>query len=417
MLLKSSLVKKISIVLSSTAGAQVISFLFVPLITRLYGPEVYGVQSVFLSIVAILTPLGALTLPLAIVLTSEREETNKVIEANMAISIIMFFVIFSCVLIVKYSGFNFFSINDLGGWAYCIPFYLMVTTWVDIIKKDMIKSDKYIILARSNIISSIITNVIKYVGGLFSSTSIMLVGVINVSNLLNSVICYKLNGLKFTCNIKFGEIKQILRQYADFPKYRCPQMLLNAISQDLPVVLLSMSFGLKSAAYYGLCRTLFTAPVNLLGNSLNSVLYPKYVNMRNEGQNVSRLLIKSTLSLMVISIIPFGAFIFFGSQIFTLVFGEEWVMAGHYAKWLAILCFFILISRPSISLIPVIKVQKHFLIIEVFSFILRVVSLLVGIYYYKDELISVELFCLASSLIYVAIILFVFIESKKRHIL
>ncbi|EKO3436068.1 oligosaccharide flippase family protein, partial [Vibrio fluvialis] len=271
--------------------------------------------------------------------------------------------------------------------------YLMVTTWIDIIKKDMIKSDKYIILARSNIISSIITNVIKYVGGLFSSTSIMLVGVINVSNLLNSVICYKLNGLKFTCNIQFGEIKQILRQYADFPKYRCPQMLLNAISQDLPVVLLSMSFGLKSAAYYGLCRTLFTAPVNLLGNSLNSVLYPKYVNMRNEGQNVSRLLIKSTLSLMVISIIPFGAFIFFGSQIFTLVFGEEWVMAGHYAKWLAILCFFILISRPSISLIPVIKVQKHFLIIEVFSFILRVVSLLVGIYYYKDELISVELFC------------------------
>lgn len=53
---------------SGTAMAQVISMLLAPIITRLYGPEAYGMMGTFMAIIGIFTPIAALTYPIAIVL-------------------------------------------------------------------------------------------------------------------------------------------------------------------------------------------------------------------------------------------------------------------------------------------------------------------------------------------------------------
>jgi O-antigen/teichoic acid export membrane protein len=62
------LVRNVTIVASGTAGAQVITMAFAPLITRLYGPEAFGLLGTFVAILGIVTPLAALTYPIAIVL-------------------------------------------------------------------------------------------------------------------------------------------------------------------------------------------------------------------------------------------------------------------------------------------------------------------------------------------------------------
>ncbi|MBO1928615.1 hypothetical protein J4731_01440 [Providencia rettgeri] len=42
--------------------------LFSPIITRLYGPEVFGILGTFTAILTVITPIAALTYPIAIVL-------------------------------------------------------------------------------------------------------------------------------------------------------------------------------------------------------------------------------------------------------------------------------------------------------------------------------------------------------------
>ncbi|ELJ8501921.1 oligosaccharide flippase family protein [Vibrio cholerae] len=413
MISKKSIAGRLLLVLSSTAGAQIISLLLMPLITRLYEPDIFGAQSVFLSIIAMITPLGALALPLAIILSDDRNETDKLLEVNFIISVVIFFIILFLFYLLKNFGHDFLSVNNLGWWGYSIPFYLLIITWADILKKDMIKRGNYSEYAKANIASSIVTNASKYIGGYINPTISVLLFSINISNVISTINCYQLNRIKISFRIRFNELKDVLNKFADFPKYRCPQMLINAISQDLPIVILSTNFGLKSAAYYGLCRTILTAPINLLGNSINTVLYPKFVEIKESNSALSRLLTKSTAILAIISFIPFLCVILFGSDIFGIIFGEQWIIAGIYAKWLSLLCFFILVSRPAISVIPVIRIQKEFLIIEMVSFVLRISSLLYGVLYYNDEILSVSLFCVTSSFIYIFIIFFVFVRVKK----
>ncbi|HAQ72765.1 MAG TPA: polysaccharide biosynthesis protein, partial [Pseudomonas sp.] len=66
--MRSKLLRNILTVVSGTAGAQAITMAFMPVITRIYGPEAYGVLGTFLSVTLMLVPIAALTYPIAIVL-------------------------------------------------------------------------------------------------------------------------------------------------------------------------------------------------------------------------------------------------------------------------------------------------------------------------------------------------------------
>ena len=65
---QSKFVRNVAIVATGTAGAQAITMAFAPIITRIYGPEAFGLLGTFMAILAVLTPVAALTYPIAIVL-------------------------------------------------------------------------------------------------------------------------------------------------------------------------------------------------------------------------------------------------------------------------------------------------------------------------------------------------------------
>lgn len=64
--LRSKFLQNIATLVSGTAIAQVAGLLFVPWITRLYGPEAFGGLGYFSSLLGFLTPLAALCYPLGL---------------------------------------------------------------------------------------------------------------------------------------------------------------------------------------------------------------------------------------------------------------------------------------------------------------------------------------------------------------
>lgn len=74
---KSSLLKNMAIMISGSVGAQIILLLLSPIITRLYGPEAYGVMGAFNSIINIVIPIAALTYPDTIILPKKDHHAKK----------------------------------------------------------------------------------------------------------------------------------------------------------------------------------------------------------------------------------------------------------------------------------------------------------------------------------------------------
>src|SRR5690625_3195626 len=79
---KSKFIKNVTIMATGAAGAQIIALLTLPIITRLYGPEAYGILGTFNSFVNIIVPIAALTYPIAIVLPKSQVEALGIIRLS-----------------------------------------------------------------------------------------------------------------------------------------------------------------------------------------------------------------------------------------------------------------------------------------------------------------------------------------------
>ena len=71
-------IRNVLTVASGTAGVQILSAVFVPIITRLYGPEAFGLFGTFFAAVSILSPVVTLSFPIATVLPKSDNEAKTI---------------------------------------------------------------------------------------------------------------------------------------------------------------------------------------------------------------------------------------------------------------------------------------------------------------------------------------------------
>ena len=122
------------------------------------------------------------------------------------------------------------------------------------------------------------------------------------------------------------------------------------------------------------------------------------------------------LWLAVSGVIPLVVIMWFGQEIFSFIFGYEWMKAGIYAQWMSIALFFYYICRPAIAAIPVIGIQKELLVWEVFDFVIKL-CVFYGVYLYTaNDVYMIASFSIVSALNTFGLILYVLKKSKSIQV-
>ncbi len=203
----------------------------------------------------------------------------------------------------------------------------------------------------------------------------------------------------------------IAKKYYDFPVYRAPQALINAVSQSLPVLMLAAFFGPAAAGFYVLCLRVLRIPGQLIATSVSQAFYPRIAEADHRGENLNRLIVKTTVVLALVGFVPLALVVAIGPWLFRIVFGPEWVVAGEYARWLAFWIFFAFINRPSMVSIPVLRLQGFLLIFEIMSVFLRLSALLVG-FYFKSDVLAILLFSIAGVIFNLSVVIMTMWKSR-----
>ncbi len=126
-----------------------------------------------------------------------------------------------------------------------------------------------------------------------------------------------------------------------------PSNLINSISPKYSSFMLSILFSPTIAGFYSLTYRAMLTPILLISNATRSVFYQKASKMYSSGENILHLYIKTTLGLTKIFAIPFIVILFFGKEIFSFIFGDEWREAGVIAQITVIWFYFAFISAPT----------------------------------------------------------------------
>jgi O-antigen/teichoic acid export membrane protein len=213
--------------------------------------------------------------------------------------------------------------------------------------------------------------------------------------------------------IQWKSLFTLAKRYRDFPLYRAPQVFINAISHNLPVLMLASLFGSSAAGFYSIGRSVMGLPASVIGKSVGDVFYSHIARAAHEGKNLTHLILKATLLLAVVGFLPFALVVAFGPQLFAFAFGNEWVAAGEYARWLSLWLFFAFINRPSVVSIPVLGLQKGLVVYEIFSTLSKVIAIYVGFMIFGSDKLAVAAFSVFGTIAYIILIAWVLLSSMN----
>lgn len=389
---------------TGTAGAQAINLAFSPILTRIYGPEAFGVLGTFLAILGILVPLAALSYPIAIVLPKRDEDAVGLVKLSLALAVITSLIAMLILVAFKQPIIELFSLQSLDFLILLLPFAMLFSVAWAVAAQWAIRKKLFKLKAQVAISQSLIVNITKSGLGLINPIAAVLVVIASMTNLLHALL-YWIGIRKSSAQpVKDGEgavnARDLSARYKDFAFFRTPQLLINGMGQSLPVLMLASLFGPAAAGFYALSLSVLAVPSKLIGQSVADVFYPKIAETAHAGGNCKGLLIKACGSLMVVGAAPYLLVIVAGPWLYSLVFGAEWLVAGEYARWMSLWLFAMLVTRPVISAIPVLSLQGFFLIFEVVALIVRVSALYVGYLLGDSAIAAVLLFSLSNFVLY-----------------
>ena len=130
------------------------------------------------------------------------------------------------------------------------------------------------------------------------------------------------------------------KEYKNFPKFSLWAALLNSLSIHLSNVLISLFFSVSTLGFYSLVYRVLGAPSALMGGSIGQVFYQQASIEKRETGGIIGVYKKTLTKLIVIGIPVYGLLYFIVEDLFALVFGNDWRIAGSYARIVMPLFFF-----------------------------------------------------------------------------
>ena len=413
-------VRNVITLVAGTALAQVVTVIFTPLVTRLYGPEAFGLLGTFTALVAVLGPIASLSYPIAIVLPEKKSDAKGIVQLSFYLSLFSSGITLALFLVGGKRLLSALGAEPIGEFVLLIPLNMLFAAWLQIAQQWMIREKQFTTTARVNIVQTVLTNSVKVVIGWFKPLAGVLIFVSTFGNLFQAGLL----SLGACRDVK-GESRpdplpgrtplwELVKRYSDFSLYRTPQVLINSISFNLPILMLAALFGPALAGFFVLAKNLLFMPTQLIGQSVGDVFYPYITEAAQQGEVLSKRIIKATLSLALIGFLPFAFVVAFGPWLFGLVFGKSWAVAGEYARWLSIMLFFTFINRPVVVSIPTLGLQRGLMVYELQSTGWKLIALYMGFLLFKSDRVAVFLFSGVGAIFYIALILWVVMSARKR---
>jgi len=382
---KGAFIRNLSVVMTGTAIAQIIMFAMMPIVSRLFSPSDFGIYGSFAAVLGFLSAGITLQYNQAIILPNGKEKGINLFWVT-CLSVILVTIICAAVILL-FPGLVQLLINDPSGWLLTL---LAVAALINGLNQTFqawcvrVKAFKPISL--SQVIRSMSAIWIWIAAGFGHLGAVGLVVGTIFADIFASINLWRIvkRDLKLShFSAAWPKVKQVAREFKDFPLFAAPQNMMNALSNGLPVLLLGYFYGIGVAGAYAFSIRVLQAPMTFLLTPLRQVLFQKASEAHNHGGNLYPLFIKTTGVLMVIAIIPCSILFICTPQIFSLVFGNAWNEAGVYARWLLLWLFIGFSNVPSVLFARILRQQRNLFLFELSVLFLRSAILVIGGLYFK----------------------------------
>ncbi len=383
---KSEFTKNALTLVTGTTIAQILPIVISPILTRIYSPEDFGVLALFMSIVIIFGIIANGGYELAIILPEKQADAINIFILGLIISTV--FSLFLMLIIIIFHDKILILLNnqDISFWLYIVPFVVFLFGLFNMLNYYNVRIKNYKTIAYAKIFKSI-GMVIVQLGLFFTKNGVIaLLSGYSLSNIFGNLklLTNITNDKETLKRINIMDIKQLAKRYIRFPKLSLPATLANKLSTDLINILISSIFSISTLGLYSFAYRILAVPSSFIGISISQVFLQEATDEKKKT-GVAIKIFKNVVKKLVIIGLPFFILLFFISEwVFVLVFGEEWRIAGSYAKIITPLIFIRYVVAPVSVSLNVFEKQHITLLWQLGLLVLSLSSLAISFYFKLD---------------------------------
>lgn len=405
--------RNVTTLVSGSALAQLIGLACAPILTRLYTPEDFGLLGVFMAVSAVAATVATLRYDMALVLPKEDASAWCLLRLAGSWTIVSGLVVLFVLYPFRHSLADRVGAPELARYFIWLPLLVLTSGWLSLATHWAIRKKRYRAMSTTAVSTSVLGNGYKISGGLMGfGGSVLIVGTFIQQAFHLLVLAFQLRKeIPRECYDPI-EARAQAREHRSFPLYRMPQDGLNTLTVQLPSIILAALYSPAIIGFYLLAQRVLQAPTSVIRESVRSVMYQRFVEADHQNKDLYSICVKATL-LMAGAMLPFVVvMLIWGPLLFELIFGQEWQIAGYYARWLVLWVAVSFCNVPAVVVIPVIGLNRFLLVFEVLSTSARIGILLIVASMLEAEL-AIASFVGAACVCNIALILIVIRNLKK----
>jgi O-antigen/teichoic acid export membrane protein len=412
----SSFVKNVFIVMSGTVLGQAVGFFLLPVISRLFTPADFGVFGSFNAVVNVVAAGVTLDYSQAIMLPKEKNDAMHLFFLSCLSTL---FVTFLCLMATLVAHQSFMALVKAQNMWILLLFVLtiMISGLNVSLQAWGVRAKAFKQTSVTQLIRSLSSSSMQVGLGFFKTGSIGLILSSVLADLiasLNLLIIF-LNDFKISIKkIDRIKLRQLAKEYRDFPIYSASQNVINALSSGLPVLLLTHFFGISIAGAYAFGVRLLTTPMGLITGAMRQVLFQKASETQHNGGSLIALYLKVTVGLFALGLLPTLILIIWAPEIFSFIFGIQWHNAGLYARWLILWMLFVFCNVPAILYARIIRIQRTVFFYDMILLVARTTVLVIGGLYLTASQ-SIALFSIIGASMNLLLIILVGYHVAKKE--
>jgi O-antigen/teichoic acid export membrane protein len=372
--------RNLSVVMTGTAVAQLFGLAMMPVVSRLFTPADFGVFGTFYSIVGMWGAVITLSYSSAIVLPKQKEEALNLFALScLSVALIAGFTALAALLFPAEAQHLLKAPNRWFLLLFIIAVVIMGLTYS--LEAWCTRTSAFMSLAVSQVVRMVGAVGIWIAVGFGQMGALGLVFGLVCGDFLASLNlgrASKTDLQEGRTALAWSRMKEVAREYRDFPLYSTPQGLMSALTQGLPVILLGYFYGIGVAGAYAFGIRILQTPMNFISQPLWRVVFQRSSEIHNQDEDLFPFYIKGTVCLFAVILIPAIILFVWAPQLFSWIFGAEWREAGSYARWLIVWIAIAFMNLPASSCATILRQQRNLFIYQCIILVSRTAVLVLG---------------------------------------
>jgi O-antigen/teichoic acid export membrane protein len=392
--------RDMAVLASGTAISQLIVVLAAPVITRLYSPSDFGMLAVYSATVGLGGALATFQYHQAIPLPKERGTMAGIFALCLISIALVSLVVALCLWQFGLRALTWINAEQLHPFVWLVPLGMAGAALYETTSSYAIRQKAFARIAGTRLSQSVSQSGTQIVSGLAGMGSAgLLIGQFfgqAMGSASLGALAWRQDRGAFL-QLRFQNVVATARRYRRFPLFSTWGALLNVLSLQAPVILLSYFFGAAVTGLFALTQQVLLMPVALVSKSASQAFTAVAVDANREDRIAE--VATGLFGQMSLLGIPLAVAVFLvAPEGFATLFGDEWRVSGLYAQWLSAWLLLTFLTLPLSPLIAILNQQSTGAVFQLALLTGRVGAIVIG-GLSLDPMLAITLFAIVGAVL------------------